>query len=451
MSGILGNFKGEPWPYQKEDGDLLVRKGSLLLGHKTGLGKTFISLYGACEFSSERIIIIGTKSSLATWLTEIPEWTEGTPMYLGAKTKNLQDEWKLACQKGRPGIWLLNHSMFQQLVHKNKSYKKPHWDVVINDEAHKARNRTKLLHKALKAIGADHRIEASATFASRGAQDIYAPLNRIDPRMFPSYWKFVNTFCYVEDSPYGKDVFGTRNASKLRELLKDYYVTRKYADVKGQMPSLRRKSVVLEMDSDQDRLYRKLEKDLMLDEGERLIITPGSLARDVRLRQIALAPQILDPSFPRGAGIEYLMEEIPAEDQHAVVFSQFKEVLYKVREALTEQGVKCFMLQGGMEPDEVVEEVRRFKEVGGTMLCTIAFAQSFALDTVGRAYVLGTDPDPTNNIQAEGRLRRGNSVLGAGGVLVKYIVIAGTREEDFKNIVNDKVGTVGDFFPSYTD
>lgn len=451
MSGILGTFKGEPWPYQQEDADLLIRRGDLMLGHKTGLGKTFISLKGVCEFGSDRLLITGTKSSLATWLTEIPKWTEGSPMYLGVKTPKLQEEWQLACQKGRPGIWLLTHSMFQQFVHKNKSYKKPAWGSVIVDEAHKARNRTKLLHKALKAIDADHRIEASATFASKGAQDIYAPLNRIDPKMFPSYWKFVNTFCFVEDTPYGKSVFGTRNAKQLRALLKDYYVTRKYSDVKGQMPPLRRQVVPLMMDTEQDRLYRKMEKDLILDEGERLIIAPGSLSRDVRLRQIALAPQVLDPSFPMGAGIEYLMEEIPAEDQHTVVFSQFKEVLYKVRDALSSQGVKCFMLQGGMEPDEVVREVARFKEVGGTMLCTIAFAQSFSLDTVGRAYVLGIDPDPVNNIQAEGRLRRGNSNLGPEGVLVRYIVVKNTREEDFKGIVNEKTDTINDFFPGYTD
>lgn len=85
------------------------------------------------------------------------------------------------------------------------------------------------------------------------------------------------------------------------------------------------------------------------------------------------------------------------------------------------------------------------------MLCTIAFAQSFSLDTVGRAYVLGIDPDPINNIQAEGRLRRGNSKLGPEGVLVNYIVIKNTREEDFKGIVNEKTDTVGDFFPGYTE
>lgn len=450
MAGILGTFKGTPWTYQREDADLLVRKGSLMLGHKTGLGKTFIALLGASEMGGDRLLITGTKSSLATWLTEVPRWTEGKPVYLGAKTPGLQEAWNRACQKDRPGIWLVNHSMFQQLVHRGDARKKPFWDTLIEDEAHKSKNRTKLLFKALKKVEADHRILASATFASRGAQDIYAPLNLIDPKMFPSYWRFVNTFCYVEDSSYGKTVTGTRNKEKLRELLKDYYITRKYAEVHTQMPPLRRQIIDLEMNADQERLYRKLEKDMILEEGTQLIITPGTLSRDTRLRQLALCPQILDAQFPVGVGIEYLMEEIPAEDQHVVVFSQFKEVLYKVREALTSQGVKCFMLQGGMEPDEVVEEVRRFKETGGTMLCTIAFAQSFALDTVSRAYVLGLDPDPINNIQAEGRLRRADSQLGPEGVLVRYIIIKNSREEVFRDIVNDKLENVGQFFPGYT-
>ena len=449
MSGILGNFKGTPWPYQKEDGNLLIRRGSLILGHKTGLGKTFISLYGASAFGGERIFITGTKSSLATWLTEVPRWTDGTPMYLGVKTKDLKGEWAKMLMKGQPGIWLMTHSMFQLYMAKHLG-KKPWFNTLIEDECHKSKNKNTLLFKALKGVEADHRILASATPTSRGAQDIWAHLNQIDPKNFTSYWRFVNEYCFVDKGAYGTEVEGTRNKEQLRELLKKYYATRRYQDVKAQMPPLRRQVVELEMEPEQVKLYNEMQKTMMLVGEESLVLASGALARDTRLRQIALCPHSLSSDYPVGAGVEYLMEEIPAEDQHTVIFSVYKQVLYSTRKALESQGVKCFMLQGGMEPNEIVEEVRRFKESGGTMLCTIAFAQSFALDTVARAYVLGLDPDPINNIQAEGRLRRGDSNLGPEGVLVRYIIIKGTREEDFKEIVNTKLSNIEKFMPNYS-
>jgi superfamily II DNA/RNA helicase len=272
----------------------------------------------------------------------------------------------------------------------------------------------------------------------------------MDPKNFSSYWRFVSEYCFVEKGSYGTSIEGTRNKEQLKELLRSYYTTRRYADVKEQMPPLRRQLVELEMEPEQTKLYNEMQKTMMLVGEESLVLASGALARDTRLRQIALCPQSLSLDFPVGAGVEYLMEEIPAEDQHTVVFSVYKQVLYVVKKQLESQGVKCFILQGGMEPNEIVEEVRRFKESGGTMLCTIAFAQSFALDTVSRAYVLGLDPDPINNIQAEGRLRRGDSDLGPEGVLVRYIIIKGTREEDFKEIVNTKISNIEKFMPNYS-
>lgn len=446
---ILGEFKGQLWDYQQEDADYAVSRGDLLFGHKTGLGKTPMTLYAATKFGGSRILITGTKSALATWLAEVPKWTEGTPVYIGGKKCNPDKLWEEATTRGKSGIWLISHRRFANYMLKWQNSKKPSWDTLIEDEAHKSKNRNTDLFEGLKKIDVAHRLLASATPVSRGAQDMWAHLNQLDPTGFSSFWRFANEHCWVNKDTYGTSIEGVKDPKKLRELLKKYYRSRRYEDVKKSMPPVRRQPVTVYMGTEQERLYNKLAKDMLLMEGENLIISSGKLAVDVRLRQMALCPQVLDPSFPRGAAVDYLMDEIPTDDQHTVIFSISKAVLDNVAYHLAEQGVKCFRLHGGMEPDEVIEEVTKFKEARGTMLCTIAFAQSFALDTVGRAYVIGIDPDPINNLQAEGRLRRANSVLVEGGVLVRYIIVADTREEDFKDIVNRKIEEVSRFIPDY--
>ncbi|MEM3041555.1 MAG: hypothetical protein QXG97_05985 [Nitrososphaerota archaeon] len=83
------------------------------------------------------------------------------------------------------------------------------------------------------------------------------------------------------------------------------------------------------------------------------------------------------------------------------------------------------------------------------MLCTIDFAQSFSLDTVETAYMLGFDWDPNDNLQAEGRLRRLNSPT-ATPCLVRYIVLTGTVYDHVKDVVNGKVWTTSQFLQTYT-
>lgn len=447
---ILGNFKGIPWDYQQEDSNITVaHKGRMLLGHQTGLGKTFISLHALSRLSPERLIITGTNSALSVWLSEVPLWTDGQVQYISRKKNNVEKLWGEAIQKDRPGIWLINHAMFQIMAEKTNP-KLLRWDAIIEDEAHKSKNRKTLLHKAMKKIDTNACIMASATPASRGAQDMWAHLNILDPKRFSSYWRFVNRYCYVENSMYGTQIEGTRNKAELKELLKDYYIRRRYEDVKTQLPPLRRQVIELEMTTEQEKVYRQLSDTMMLETEERFILTPGVLSQIQRQRQLALCPRSLSRELPLGSGVEYILDEVTPEDNHVVIFSIAAKVLEVIREELIKAGVKCFSLRGGMEPDEVVEEVRKFKEQRGTMLCTIAFAQSFALDTVDRAYVIGADADPTNNIQAEGRLRRGNSIQ-MEGVLVKYLIIIGTKEEDFRNIINTKINTVRDFIPLYGD
>ena len=84
IPSILGKFKGTPWEYQQEDSDSIVKAGwRMILGHRTGLGKTFISLHATSRMSNcQSVLITGIKSSIAVWLLEVPEWTHGKVKYI---------------------------------------------------------------------------------------------------------------------------------------------------------------------------------------------------------------------------------------------------------------------------------------------------------------------------------------------------------------------------------
>lgn len=55
-------------PFQLEDANFAVRKRRIVFGHKTGLGKTFITCLTLSRLSGlKKILIIGTLNSCITW------------------------------------------------------------------------------------------------------------------------------------------------------------------------------------------------------------------------------------------------------------------------------------------------------------------------------------------------------------------------------------------------
>jgi len=460
IPGILGEFKGTPWDYQQEDSDSIVKAGwRMILGHRTGLGKTFISLHAASRMSNcQSMLITGIKSSIAVWMLEVPKWTHGEVKYISRVQKDGYDRF-LRCVSGEPGVWLINHSLLRNYMARYqrefhlKKFKKPRFDMIIVDEAHKMKNRKSQLFDTVRDMDSRGLLFLTATPASRGAQDMWAYLHLLDPKYFPSYWQFVNTFCFVEETNWGKDVYGTRNAEALKRTLQGCYIKRTYEEVKSQLPPLRREAIELEMDPVQERLCREFDDRMILERPtEGLLVASGDLAKLSRLRQLALCPRVLDNEYPLGTCVDGLLEELQDMDpseRHIVVFSVYSRVLEVIGEELVRCDIPYEFLRGGLEPDEVNEKVARFKEKRKVMLCVLTFAQSFALDTVRFAYVIGADFDPINNIQAEGRLRRGDSDLPPEGVLIKYMYPKDTREMATKDIINGKVVTVRQFLEDY--
>jgi SNF2 family DNA or RNA helicase len=436
-------------PYQIEDAKQIVKwKGRGILGHKTGLGKTFIA-YLIWEMLRQppKVLVTGTTSAVATWLRLTPQWIGINPIQVTGHYSTRNILWNRIYEMDEAWV-AINHDILRRDI--NQIARVP-WHMVIVDEAHKVRNRKSVAFKALDRLrNVPYLLLASATLASRGPQDIWGPLHLVDRKSFASFWRFINTYCYVDAGPFGQEIIGVRNASQLRDLLrKNYYVARTYEEVLPQLPPVMREVRPLEMTHIQEDMYRQLDEEMIAlirsaeTEEQKLLIAPNVLAKSVRLRQILVCPKIL--GIPDcGAGLEYLKERIE-DDPHTVIFTPFAAALPFIKQELEEvEGVKVFILQGGLKSEEVNTRIEQFKKERGVMLCTISYAQSFALDTVHTAYFLGFSWDPTENEQAEGRLRRMDS-QHTQGVRVEYLMHEDTIDGDVREVLNGKTINVSRF------
>ena len=430
--------------FQKEDAAFVAKHGQVMLGHPTGQGKSLIGLMAWASWPRvNRVLVLGGKSSASTWNKQPMEWAD-TQIKFIAKPGSWDD-----ALTAKEGIWHATYDTFRNCMSTMRPYAKAHWDLVIADEAHKLRSRKTLWYKAMLRMEFDKFIGMSATWASRGPQDLWAILHLIHPRAFMSYWHFVETYCYVEETAFGRDVFGIRNAEQLRERINSrYYRSRTWESIGWQIPPIRREIVEVEMTPDQAKVYADLDKDMFASFDGDQAVTPTVLAKITRLHQIATYPQLLFPNIEAGGALEDILERVE-DDPHTVIYTYFAQAILIIKAALASRGyLNVFSLQGGTSMKDVDLTVAAWKKTRGVMICSVKFAESFRIDTTHTAYVLSFSFDPNENVQAEGRLRAIDSLIKSP-VLVRYYIVKGTIVESVKDITNEKVRTISQIFQDY--
>lgn len=442
-------------PFQVEDAKFAAANGSMVFGHKTGLGKTFISMLAWSQWEdANKALICGTLGSAATWLRLLPKWGGVEPIFIQGKD---DPRWNEAV-RAKEGVYICTYMTFYYAMKANPTTK-PHFDLVVNDELHRMLRTRNKIWTSMKRLQFQHYLGLSATWSSKGPQDCYPVLNLVNRRTFPSYWRFVNTWCHVEQTTFGTEIFGVKNQENLTKMLTDrYYRARTWKEVgyqfksefAGAEPTIRRAEIV-PMSKKQTKLIEQLRTEMIAEYNGHMVVTQNVMVQVTRLLQLAISPRILFPDGEFGGVIDWLVEQI-SDDPHTVVFCPFREGLDVVKEALVKDGYtegRIFTIRGGIRPDELNDIIARWKKYRGVLLCTVAYAQSFDADTTDTAYMLGYDWDPNNNYQAEGRLRRLDSQM-QHPCLVRYVT---PEKSDYQTVVmgvlDGKVITVRQFLPGY--
>lgn len=448
MTVLIPNYAAkrlQAAPFQIEDAAFAVSRRRVVLGHKTGLGKTFISLLAWSQLPDiNRVVIIGSLSSIGTWTRQLGEW--GASKIYVMQGSGDPDWEKLT--RGESGIWLCTYATARMFL--TTRTKKIRIDLLICDELHRAmRNRT-ATYKSIKNLEARNFLGLTATWASKGPQDLWPVLNIIDHTEFSSYWRYVDRWCHTSDGAFGKQIIGVKDAPKLKALLAaKYYRTRTWKEVGKQFlpkglenePIIRRSEIVL-MSPQQFRAYTGMASKMEASIGRDVVLAQNSLDRLTKCLQLAVSPQLLFPSAEPGAPVQWLVERLLTLNE-AVVFVPFKGLTQIVANALFAEGYErsLYFLTGGNSADVTDATIAEWKQNRGHLICTISFAQSFALDVADNAFFLGFDWDPNNNIQAEGRMRRFDSSFDVP-CLCTYIVPQYTVYEQVKDVINGKVDTV---------
>lgn len=422
---------------------------------KQGTGKTVCCVKAMYDTSRRCVLIICPSNAIHVWDSHIKEWFDGLDLQSGKDTSfNIHRvRWKANNATKRQAVF----GSFDRGADVNvyittagaflrdyDVFSKHPFDCIIIDEAkrvgltsRKSKLRERLLPFA-RSLPKDGCLWPLTGTPGFSPEHFWSILNLFDHKLFSSYWRFVETYCYINITTWGaKEILGIRAEAKegWHQLLhaKTTQLTKKDLGHR----ETQRQIILVDMDQSQLHLYKQYQEEMYALTSEGIDIAQTSMHQTIKYRQILICPKIIDPTASYGAAFADVLEQLEA-DPHAVIFTPYTKAIPHFTRGLQEAGyTNIFALSGeeGLLPDDLRERLDRFRATKGICICSILYATAFSLEPAESCYFIGYDYDPDNNEQAEERLNR---LTTPHLVNAYYYTYEGTYDEEMCNIVNVK-------------
>ncbi len=440
-------FQGELRPYQKAGVDWLhflheYRFGGIL-ADDMGLGKTVQALVflqslkerGEAERAS---LLVVPKSLLVNWQREAARFTPQLRVleFTGAgrrKAPSLFDQYDVV---------LTTYGTMLRDVEFLRSYR---FHYVILDESQAIKNPLAKTARAARLLNADHRLVMTGTPVENTTFELWSQFAFLNPGLLGSLESFKENFANPIESRQDEEA-----ASTLRKLVYPFILRRTKAQVAPELPPRTERTLFVELEPAQRKLYTRV-RDRYRAELLGLIETRGIddarmkiLEGLLRLRQVCIHPTLVEPTY-RGEStkLELLfetLETLRAEGHKVLVYSQFVEVLKRVRAGLEERGIFYAYLDGQTRDRQA--QVDRF-QCDPAIPCFLLSlkAGGVGLNLTAADYVIHLDPwwNPAVEMQAADRAHR----IGQDKPVFIYKLIArDTVEEKMLQLQEKKRGLV---------
>jgi SNF2 family DNA or RNA helicase len=417
----------ELWPPQQvlvdKLGDPKIR--ARLIGDDMGIGKTIESLaidqrLRRHNAGYRKTLIIAPRSS-----HEDP-WELTIRDYLGKRVFIIDRKNRAAFIKAVQGDEYEYFICHHEAMRLMKELAQVQFFHVIVDETHRIKSPKAQVTLAIKRLTTVFKTSVSGTPADDKPQDLWSTLNFLYPGRFPSYWRFVNTFCNVET-----EEIRTRNGlQKIRKIngankatapllldnISGFYMRRLKSEVMKDLPPKYYSRIMIDLGPRQRKIYDDLRDQMLAWIGEHEnepLSTPVVVAQLVRLQQAALAclewgdngkVQLIEPSTK----LDELVSKVQNEGLHPfVVFSQSKSMIKLTARRLTKEGLHVATLTGDT-PERDRGDWRKFQDGQfDVFAATIkSGGESITLTRASTVFFEDRSWSPSANMQAEDRLHR---------------------------------------------
>ena len=398
-----------PYPYQWTGAEFLARTGRALLADEMGLGKTVQAILAAAALRravepARAVTVVCPASLRGGWQDEIRRW-------LGEDAALLEGSAPARARTiaSRPR-WLITH--YEQVLRDHDRHRESPPDLLIVDEAQRAKGLRTRTARVLKAIGARYVFALTGTPLENRLEEAYAIAQLIDQRLLPPLWQ-IDRDHMVRDEQ-GRRVVLYRGLDTLRSRLAPAFLRRRKEDVLPDLPQRLRSMVMVEMHPEVVATYEDVLAQVARIAGKKIIL-PAELDRMMRLLVIArrccngphmLGLDIDDRQVPKLQELrEHLRDLCVGEGRKAVVFSEWTDMTDRVETVCARLKLPSFHLHGGVPVRRRPGMIREFAGTTGPAVFISAGAVGTGRNLQASDVVINLDL-PWNPARLEQRIAR---------------------------------------------
>lgn len=351
---------------------------SAILGYRVGLGKTLTALLAVEEANAHKVLIISPKTLKPWWASELENFYDNDEVITTDLGYNL---WRVEVYRDDRLHKQFFLAHYEQFINRSKIVERLlaiKWDAVVADEVHRIKNRRAQRTKNINKLNSKFKWGLTGTPVADKPEDLWSLLHWVAPKVWTSYWRFVNDFCEMEYNPFSrtkqpsgfKMVGGSTDAALqlLQQRTAPYLLVKSLEDVGVELPPVVHTTVPLEMADKQRKFYNKVQADIMvelatelegskgfanfaldLSGGTRHLIIKSAGARFVRLQQVASAPTVFTEGVDRAVKLDnvkldWLKDYVEDGGQPALILTRFNHTVAVIQALLTELGAEGFIV-----------------------------------------------------------------------------------------------------------
>jgi superfamily II DNA or RNA helicase len=374
------------------------------LADDMGLGKTVQAIgFLAERFAKElkdspkaTCLVVVPPSLVFNWLEEFNKFAPGIRVVDCIKS----GQWQNALNDAQVVL-----TTYDRVRVDIKRMRQHHFEIVVFDEAHNLKNISAARTKAASLLDRRFTLCLSGTPVENNETEFFSVMSAAVPGIFGSLKNFRDDF--------------REDPDRILQRAKPFILRRTKGKILKELPPKEEHELFLEMTPMQKEIYTRTVSEVRAEVAAAYEERPEqqagivALAAILRLRQVCVTPALLgkelDTPAPKFAYLADQLEELAAEGNAALVFSQFRGGLDAMEVIAKERGIRYLRMDGQTPVAKRKAIVEDFQSEDGPDFFFISLKTGgVGLNLTRANYVFHLDPwwNPSVENQASDRAHR---------------------------------------------
>lgn len=363
----FSGIKTELFPYQREGIEFALFRKAAIIADEMGLGKTIQAIGTALLkkqiFGFKKVLVVCPASLKSQWKKEIEKFSsekalivEGLP---NERAKQYSDDGHL--------FFIVN---YETIVRDHFSINKAGIDLLILDEAQRAKNYETKTASSIKRLDTKHVLVITGTPIENRLIDIFSIVSIIDPYFFGPLWEFSYQHCLFDPERHDK-INGYYNLQQLNRKLEQILIRREKRKVIDQLPNVQQTNIPVNLSPLQADYHSGYAKGIASIIRKKFL-TPYDLQKLqlllANMRMVCDSTYLIDEETnesPKLEELKYiLLEQFDVQNsaRKIIIFSEWVKVHKLIGRMLRENGIGFVELNGSVPVKLRGELIKKFEE-----------------------------------------------------------------------------------------